>query len=184
MLAFALSRILQNLKYAQGNQQCPRDILEVIKGPRQTWAGDHAKHLVKQCIEILLQDVTKSRTILQVTYESQALAWKRGVRAALQTAMRQRGVEKVSELGVTATSGIPYRRELLQEMVLNMREDENAEDNNDVDIEISCVISMRQEETFERRRNSPSGELISIPNLSSSLESIGQRECYFLSLQV
>jgi hypothetical protein len=98
--------------------------------------------------------------------------------------MRQHGVEKVSELGVTATSGIPYRCELLQEMVLNMHEDENTEDDNDVDMEISCMIGMRQEETFECRRNSPSGELISIPNLSSSVESVGQCECYFLTLQV
>jgi hypothetical protein len=54
VLAFALSRILQNVQYAQGNQQCPRDVLEVIKGPRQTWAEDLAKHLVKQCIEVLI----------------------------------------------------------------------------------------------------------------------------------
>jgi hypothetical protein len=70
VLVFALSRILQNVEYVQGNQQCPRDVLEVIKGPRQTWAEDLARHLVKQCIEVLIRDITKSRTILQVTYQS------------------------------------------------------------------------------------------------------------------
>jgi hypothetical protein len=70
VLAFALSRILQNIQYMRSIQECPRDILEVIKGPRQTWAEHHAKHLVKQCIEVLLWDVLKSHTILQVTYQS------------------------------------------------------------------------------------------------------------------
>jgi hypothetical protein len=178
VLAFALSRILQNILYTQGNQQCPRDILPVIKGLRQTWAEDHVKHLVKQCIEVLTRDVQKSRTILQVTYQSRAVAWKQGVQAALQRAMRQPGVEIVAENGVTATSGIPNRRELLQEMVLNMQDDENAEEDDDVDLEISRVVSMRQEEILERRRCSPSGELISMLNLSSSYESVSQGKSY------
>jgi hypothetical protein len=105
------------------------------------------------------------------------------VRAALQTAMRQHGVENVSENGVTATSGVPNRRELLQDMVLNMRDEENAEDDNDVDFEISHVVSMRQEETVQHRRRSPSGELISMPNISSSDVSFSQREYYICTLQ-
>jgi hypothetical protein len=96
--------------------------------------------------------------------------------------MRQPGVEIVAENGVTATSGIPNRRELLEEMVLNMRDDENAEEDDDVDLEISRVVSMRQEEILERRRRSPSGELISMPNLSSSYESVSQGKSYSVDL--
>jgi hypothetical protein len=92
-------------------------------------------------------------------------------------------VENVSENGVTATSGVPNRRDLLQEMVLNMHDEENAEDNDDVDLEISRVVSMRQEETRERRSRTPSGELISMPNISSSDVSFSQHEYDICTLQ-
>jgi hypothetical protein len=96
--------------------------------------------------------------------------------------MRQPGVETVSESGVTATSGIPHRQELLEEMVLNMQDDENEEDDDDIDMEISCMVSMRQEETLQSPRPSPSGELIPMPNLSSSYKHLSQSEYYFINV--
>jgi hypothetical protein len=92
-------------------------------------------------------------------------------------------VENISENGVMATSSVPNRWDLLQEMVLNMRDEENTEDDNDVDLEISCVVSMCKEETVQRRRCSPSGELISMPNISSLDVSFSQCEYYICTLQ-
>jgi hypothetical protein len=98
--------------------------------------------------------------------------------------MRQPRVETALESGVTTTSGIPNRWELLEEMVLNMRDDKNKAHNDEIDMEISRVMSMHQEETLERCRHSPSGELIPIPNLSSLYENVSQRESYFITVSI
>jgi hypothetical protein len=126
---------------------------------------------VKQCIAVLSQDVLKSHSILQVTYEARALAWKRSVWAALRESLRNGAPEEVPESAVSMTSGVPKRRQLLQEMVLNMADEEPAVYDDIVELEISHVVSLRQEEILERPRRSPSAEAITIPDMSSSDES-------------
>jgi hypothetical protein len=46
VLAFALSRMVQNMDFAHSGVQVPNDIIGVIRGPRRNWSAEHAEHEV------------------------------------------------------------------------------------------------------------------------------------------
>jgi hypothetical protein len=167
VLAFALSRILQNMDFARSGELVPNDIIGVIKGPRRNWSDEHAAHEVSRCIEVLSRDVQRSRTILQVTFPACASSWKRSVRLAL---LDREGSTNVLESGVSATSGVPNGLRVLQEMVNGIDEMESEENGEDIDFEVSRVSSMRRVQPPGSRDRSESAEYIHITDISARSE--------------
>jgi hypothetical protein len=163
VLAFAMSRILQNMTLARSGQQVPTDIIGVIKGPRQNWSAEHAEHEVAQCIEVLSRDVQRARTILQVTFPARASVWKRSVRLAL---LDREGSPSIPESGVTATSRVPNGLRVLREMLQGIEDKENEASHEEIDFEVSRVINLRRVQPKETDNRSASGEYIQISNVS------------------
>jgi hypothetical protein len=164
VLAFALSRILQNMDFARSGVQVPNDIIGVIKGPRRNWSAEHAEHEVARCIEVLSRDVQRSRTILQVTFAARASTWKHSVRLAL---LDREGTPNAPESGVSATSGVPNGLRVLREMVHAIDEMENEASHEEIDFEVSRVSSMRRIHPQRSQDRSGSGEYIHISNISA-----------------
>jgi hypothetical protein len=161
VLAFALSRILQNMSLARSGQQVPKDIIGVIRGPRRSWSVEHE---VGQCIEVLTRDVQRARTILQVTFPTRATSWKRSVCLALSD---RQGSPSVLESRVSATSGVPNGLRILRKMVQGIEDKENEATHEEIDFEVLRVTTLRRVQPREGQDRSASGEYIHISNVSA-----------------
>jgi hypothetical protein len=164
VLAFALSRMLQNMDFVRSGEKVPNNIIGVIKGPRRNWSAERAEHEAAQCIEVLSRDVQRSRTILQVTFPSCASSWKRSVRLAL---LDCEGGPSIPESGVTATSRVPNGLHVLREMVHEIDEMENEENCEEIDFEVSRVSRLHRVRPPGSQNHSESEEFIHITNISA-----------------
>jgi hypothetical protein len=170
VLAFALSRILQNMDFARSREQVPNNIIGVIKGPCRNWSAEHAEHEVAQCIEVLSQDVQRSRTVLQVTFPACSSLWKCSVCLAL---LDREGSPNILESRVSATSRVPKGLWVLWELVHAIDEMENEENHEEIDFKVSCVSSMHQVHPMGSQDRSGSAEYIQISNGSAWGETAG-----------
>jgi hypothetical protein len=125
-LVFAASRMHQNIDFARQHESPPRDISHLIRGPRRVWSDNDTRRELDSCIAILRTDIARSRTILQVTYQERLLTWRAAIIDSAEKLIGLPG-PKQTEIGVSATSGIPKTpdliREMYEEIVANLQEE-------------------------------------------------------------
>jgi hypothetical protein len=139
-LVFAASRMHQNIDFAMQHESPPWDISHLIRGPRRVWSDNDARRELDSCVAALCTDIARSRTILQVTYQERLLAWRTAI---VHSAENLTGLATLNqtEIGVSATSGIPKTPDLIREMY----EEIGAEIQEDPDIqeEVSPLAAVR-----------------------------------------
>lgn len=167
MLAFALSRVLQNLTRLSRGDDVPRSILKFTRGPNRTWSHSETLRLVNKCIDTLRQDIAKSRNILGISYPNRSSKWEEMVRMAAEQHL-QRGTAKrgnKGDRGPSATSGVPNGIELLLDMLDALSERSQERIEMDPEQEASIILAERRDLTRRETReveNEQSAEYIDI----------------------
>jgi hypothetical protein len=139
-LVFVVSRMHQNIELAKQHESPPADIIQLVRGPRRVWSASDAHQELDSCIAALRTDIARSRTILQVTYPDRLLAWRTAI---FHSAEKLTGLERASqsEIGVTATSGIPRTANLIKEMYEEIVADLHEESH--VQETVSRLVDLR-----------------------------------------
>jgi hypothetical protein len=139
-LVFAVSRMHQNIDFAKQHESLPRDILQLIRGPRRVWSENAARRALDSCVAALHTDIARSRTLLQITYQERLLAWRAAIIDSAENLNSQAKAHQ-TEIGVSATSGVlktaSLIKEMYEEIVANLQED------TDIQEEISQLIALR-----------------------------------------
>jgi hypothetical protein len=147
-LIFAASRMHQNIDFAKQHESPPRDLLQVIRGPRRTWSDRDARRELDSCVAALRTDIARSRTILQVTYQERLLAWRAAIIHSAENASNVVTANQ-TEIGVNATSGIPKTAHLILEMYEEIVS--NAHEGSDQEEGVSRVVPLRVAENVAPR---------------------------------
>lgn len=154
-IAFALSRVAQNLERLSRGEDVPRPIARVAKGPNRIWSHTETTQLTNSCIAALRRDIAKSRGVLELSYKQRASQWEEMVRLVteqhLQRGTAQQGGIK-HDRGPSATSGVPESIHLLLDMHEALAERSREAIDADHEEEASILIAERQEETWREAR--------------------------------
>lgn len=110
---FGLSRVLQNISIIQSGADLPDSIRRIVRGDEATWSATRALAVVRDCILVLQRQMTKSMTILQVTFAERSAAWEATIHEQYRAWQQAGEPVVVAPLtrGVDATSGIPSSME-------------------------------------------------------------------------
>jgi hypothetical protein len=143
-LVFAASQMHQNIDFATQHQSPPRDILQLIQGPRRIWSDRDTRRELDSCVAALRTDIARSRTILQVTYQQRLLAWRAAI---IHSAENTTGPvpRNQMEISVTTTSGVPKTTSLIMEMYEELVGD--LQDDTDGQEDISRIVPICMEES-------------------------------------
>lgn len=154
-VAFALSRIAQNLGRLARGEDVPRAIARVAKGPNRIWSQAEAARLSSECVAALRRDIAKSRGVLELSYKQRASQWEEMIRLATEQhlqrgTVQQRGIKH--DKGPSATSGVPEGIHLLLDMHEALAEKGKEALDGDHEEEASILVAERQEETLRETR--------------------------------
>ncbi|KAG9097446.1 hypothetical protein FS749_006280 [Ceratobasidium sp. UAMH 11750] len=134
VLAFAISRVVQNINCMAAKKGIPAELGILMRRGKHGWLNRAGLAVCREMVDILRRDIARSRVTLVATLKDRTEGWKREIMLTRQQYEESRTDDK--DIGPSATSGVPRSRALRLAMLTELEQPGHGDDD-DVDFEIA-----------------------------------------------
>ncbi|KAF8608029.1 hypothetical protein BDV93DRAFT_504543 [Ceratobasidium sp. AG-I] len=159
-VAFALSRVLQNLSMLKARKGVPDGIRRVVFGAGSTWSQKEAYRQVGLCVDDLRRDLLRSTSILQLSLSARSQAFENQLLDQLIHLESKGPAARAAALVADAslTSGVPNSLAVVKAMLraIECREQETLAQDESLDA--SRVVDLHSKRSKGRGRRAYSDD--------------------------